>query len=275
MKNNYIKRFARFFIGITCCAVGILFTLQANIGFSPWDVLHMGISGTTGISYGTANIGVGISILLLAVILGEKLGLGTVLNILCVGKIVDFLLRLNILPNNANENVIIGLVMMTLGLSITAFGCVLYLGAELGGGPRDSMMVGLKKKFPKVPVGAFKGILEGSALVGGYILGGKVGVGTLYAVVASGFIVQTIFGVCKFQVDKLEQESIIETFKNFVGKGQGFTTEIFEEAPAPVQGNEQTAAESQTIEAPMQNTGTEPQPEPAEDTAPQKEEQTV
>lgn len=244
MKNNYIKRFARFFIGITLCAVGILFTLRANIGFSPWDVLHMGIVGTTSISYGTANIGIGLLILLLAVILGEKLGLGTILNILCVGKIVDALIAINVLPNNTGENIIIGILMMTIGLTVTALGCVLYLGAELGGGPRDSMMVGLKKKFPKVPVGAFKGILEGSALVGGYILGGKVGIGTLYAVVASGFIVQTVFGVCKFQVDKLVQESVIDTIKDLLNKNKAYTAEIFEEQPESVKESTENPVET-------------------------------
>ena len=78
--RNFLFRFINLIWGLFLFAVGIVLTMKANIGFAPWDVLHSGLSERTGISFGTISILIGLLICVLVVLLGEKLGLGTVLN---------------------------------------------------------------------------------------------------------------------------------------------------------------------------------------------------
>lgn len=230
MKKSYGKRFGRYFLGVVFRALGTLLTLRASIGFSPWDVLHMGIADTVGMRYGTANSGVGFLLLFAALFMGEKIGAATLLNTICTGKVVDLFLFLDFLPANTGGNIVLGFAMMTVGLFSIAVGSFLYLGAELGSGPRDSLMVGLKRRFPTVPVGLLKGTLDGSALLIGCLLGGQFGFGTVYAVVATGIITQLVFSLCKFEVHKLQPESVVETLKNIFAPSPAFPPAAQEDA---------------------------------------------
>lgn len=231
--GRYGARFFRLMAGLSVCALSIVITINANIGVSPWEVLQLGMSETMGITYGNANIIVGLVILAADILMKEKVGVGTFINILYVGKAADFLIAADIVPHNPSGNIVFGLGMMTVGLALLAVGCFLYVGAALGAGPRDSMMVGLKKRFNKVPVGVLRGFLEGAAVLGGWMLGGKVGVGTIYSIVGTGFAIQTVFGICKFKVDEVSQESIPDTMAYILRALSGKTDKKEEEQHTP------------------------------------------
>ena len=69
----------------------------------------------------------------------------------------------------------LGLAMLLIGQIIICIGSYFYIGASLGCGPRDALMVALGKRLPSVPIGAIRGLLEGTVLIIGWLLGAKVG----------------------------------------------------------------------------------------------------
>jgi uncharacterized membrane protein YczE len=166
-------RLPRLLLGIPVLGLGIALTLQARLGVSPYDVLHQGVAEHTGLSFGTVVIGVGIVILLLWIPLRQRPGIGTVLNTLTVGLVID--LALLVLPEP--EQLAARIPLLLVGVVVAALGMGLYIGAGLGPGPRDGLMTGIAAKG--FPLWAVRTVLEVTALVSGWLLGGNVGVGTV------------------------------------------------------------------------------------------------
>ena len=146
----FLQRMPRLILGLFLYALGIYVTIRANIGYAPWDVFHTGISKASVMTLGLSSIVVGVVIGLLAVLLGEKIGLGTVANMVVVGLFIDVLIQWNPIP--INQNFWLGIPMMILGLYIIAFATYFYIGTGFGAGPRDSLMVALTRKTG-LPVG--------------------------------------------------------------------------------------------------------------------------
>jgi uncharacterized membrane protein YczE len=166
-------RLPRLLAGIVALAAGVALMLQARLGVSAYDVLHQGLSKVTGLSFGTVVVALGLVILVVWVPIGQRFGLGTIVNTLTVGFIVDVFTGVIPAPGAlaARWPMLLG------GIVITAFGMGLYIGAGLGPGPRDGLMTGLAAKG--YPLWAVRTALELSALVSGWALGGNVGVGTV------------------------------------------------------------------------------------------------
>lgn len=212
MKQFYI-RLLRLLWGLFLYAIGIVVTLNAQIGYAPWEVLHVGIAKTTGISIGTASILAGIIIGIIAVLLGEKLGLGTILNMILIGVFLDLILKLHIIP--MANNFIYGIIMLVMGLFIIALASYFYIGAAFGAGPRDSLMVALTRKT-RLPVGVCRGTIELLAVFAGWRLGGMFGIGTIMSAFAIGFCVQITFKLLKFDTTEIEHETLGLTYKIFL-----------------------------------------------------------
>lgn len=211
--ENYIKRTAKVMFGLILYSIGLLFSINANIGLAPWDAFGIGVSNLTGISYGNVSILTGIVILFSVVLLKEKIGIGTVLNTVLIGVFVDILLSLNILPKMTNF--FAGLLVMFIGQIIISFASFFYISPGMGCGPRDTLMVALGKRFPNIPIGAIRGLIEGTVLIIGFLLGAKVGIGTVIAVFGISFIMQTTFKHLKFDIKGVVHESLFDSFKNF------------------------------------------------------------
>jgi uncharacterized membrane protein YczE len=167
------RRLPQLLVGIPVLGVGIAMTLQARLGVSPYDVLHQGIAKQTGLSFGTVVIAVGLVILVLWIPLRQRPGIGTVVNTLTVGLVID--LALLVLPEP--DLMAARIAMLLAGIFVTALGMGLYIGAGLGPGPRDGLMTGIAAKG--FPLWAVRTVLEATALVAGWLLGGNVGVGTV------------------------------------------------------------------------------------------------
>lgn len=148
--------------------------VRADLGLSPWQVLHQGIAGRTGLAMGTVVIITGILVMLGWIPLRERLGLGTVLNVLIIGNTLN--LTLLALPDSLSPVGLRWLAMLG-GITLIGFGSGLYIGAGMGPGPRDGLMTGLARRG--LNIGVVRATLEISVLVVGWILGGTVGVGTL------------------------------------------------------------------------------------------------
>jgi len=201
--------------GLFLYSLGIVFTINAHIGYAPWDVFHIGLANTVGLSIGTVLILIGIIIGLISVLLGEKIGIGTILNMIFIGLFLDIILKLDVIP--VADNLLLGIIMLFIGLFIIAFATYFYIGSALGAGPRDSLMVAVTR-ITKLPIGICRGIIEFFVVALGWMLGGMVGIGTVLAAFGIGFCVQITFGLLKFDATKVKHESIADTYRKLFNK---------------------------------------------------------
>lgn len=210
----FIFRLLRLISGLFLYSLGIVTTMNAHIGYAPWDAFHVGIARTAGISIGIASIVVGIVIGVIALLLGEKLGLGTLLNMVLIGVFLDILFKIRLIP--VADNPLLGILMMLLGLYIIAFASYFYISSAFGAGPRDSLMIALTRKT-KLPVGLCRGTIELLAALVGWSLGGKLGIGTVLSAFSIGFCVQTTFKLLKFDATQVKHETLDKTFRLLKG----------------------------------------------------------
>jgi uncharacterized membrane protein YczE len=202
-------RVAQLIWGLFLYAVGIVLTVHANLGAAPWDVFHLGLSRITGITLGMTSIAVGIVIVAVSVLMKEHVGFGTLSNMILIGAFIDVLRFGGIIPEA--HTFLPGLVMMIAGLFVIAVASFFYMGAGYGAGPRDTLMVVLARRTGR-SVGLCRAIIEGTALVCGWLLGGHAGIGTVISAFGIGFAVQIVFTLLKFDVRAVRQETFAETF---------------------------------------------------------------
>jgi len=196
--------------------------MNAHIGYAPWEVFHVGLAKTTGISIGTASIIMGVIIGIIAVLLGEKLGIGTILDIVLIGVFLDIILKLHVIP--LANNLVFGIIMLIIGLFIIALGSYFYIKSGFGAGPRDSLMVALARKTI-LPIGICRGIIELLAVIVGWRLGGMVGIGTVISAFVIGFCVQITFKLLKFDVTEVKNETLDCTYKMLFSNKKGHLDE--------------------------------------------------
>lgn len=208
--KSFLKRMPRLSLGLFLYALGIYVTIRANIGYAPWDVFHTGLSKATGMTLGMSSIITGVVIGIFAVLLSEKIGLGTLANMVVVGVFIDVLMTWNPIP--VNQNFWFGIPMMIVGLYIIAFATYFYIGTGFGAGPRDSLMVALTRKT-KLPVGLCRGTIEVITLLTGWYLGGPVGLGTVLSAFGSGICVQTTFKLMRFDITSVKHETLADTWR--------------------------------------------------------------
>ena len=210
----YLKKFIRLIFGLYIYALGLVLCIYANIGLAPWDAFAIGISKVTGISYGNVSILIGITIVIaLFFLLKEKIGFGTILNAILIGFFSDLIIDSKIIPYM--QNFFTGVLMLVTGQILACIASYLYIGVGLGAGPRDSLMIGLGKKFSNIPIGIVRGSIEATVLFIGWILGAKVGLGTVIYVFSIGFLLQTTFKLLKFDVKSVAHESVFDTINIF------------------------------------------------------------
>jgi len=207
MKN----RLFNLILGLFICSIGITMTIQANIGYAPWDVFHAGLANLISTTIGLASILAGLCIVLIVYFFGEKLGLGTLLNMILIGLFIDVIMRFNLIPK-AN-NMFVGIIMLVIGLFTLSIGSYFYIGSGFGAGPRDNLMVLLKRKTG-LSVGISRVIVELLATLIGWQLGGQLGIGTVIAAFSIGFCIQVTFKFLNFDTTRVRHETLKETFSS-------------------------------------------------------------
>ena len=172
--------------GTSLIGVGISLNYLANLGLGPWGVFHDGLSKTIGITYGRTIIVTGVAVMLLWIPLKQKPGLGTLIDIFLVGLVADTI----ILHFEFSENIFLSLILILLGIISIGTGTAIYVGADLGVGPRDGIMVGLETLGIKI--GTARNLIELIAFLTGWLLGGLVGYVTILFVIGIGPVVQFV-----------------------------------------------------------------------------------
>ena len=182
---SVLGRVAQLVGGLIVAAVGICMTIRAGLGVASWEVLHIALAERLATGVGTASMLVGALLVLLVGVLGVRPGLGTLLNVLVIGVALNLLLASPLLATLPARGLGERLLVLLAGIAVFAVGCASYVGAHLGPGPRDGLMLALHLRFP-IGVGTARVLSEGTGLGLGWLLGGPVGLGTVLFVVAAG-----------------------------------------------------------------------------------------
>lgn len=187
------RRFTQLVVGLVLFGGGLALMVRSTLGLGPWDVLHQGISERTGVPMGTVGIAVGVLVMLGWIPLRQRPGIGTVLNTILVGLVIDA----TMLVVDDIEGLAARWTALLVGLVVAAAGTALYMGAGLGTGPRDGLMTGWSERTG-VSLRAVRTTMEVSALSGGWLLGGQVGPGTVLFAFAIGPLLQ--YGLGRFTI---------------------------------------------------------------------------
>ena len=179
-----VRRYIQAVTGITMIGIGVAFNYMANLGLGPWGVLHDGISKTINITYGQAGIMTSLISLLLWIPLKQKPGIATIFDAFWIGLTADFVI--NIIPDA--PSLVIQIIYLITGITLIGLGTAIYVGGDLGAGPRDGIMVGLEKLGLKI--GTARTLLEFVAFSIGFLLGGKIGIASIIIVLSIGRVLQ-------------------------------------------------------------------------------------
>ncbi len=207
-RKKVIGEWFRIVAGLLVFAFGVHLTIYANIGLAPWDCLGMGIAKHTVLNYGLSMTVMAVVILLIDLLLGERIGFGTIIDALLTGNFVQLFNSLNPFPEN--HSLWRGVALMLVGFVFMAVGMWIYMKAAQCCGPRDSLLVGLGKRMPKVPIGAVQILMWAVVLLFGWLLGGPVGIGTLIGTVGAGVVMQIVYSWIGFEPRDVKHKSIME-----------------------------------------------------------------
>ncbi len=172
-------------MGLVTFGLGIGLMAEAGLGLGPWEVFHQGIARLSGLQLGTVSILVGIPVLAAWYPLGERPGVGTIINIALIGTSTN--VAMTLIP--AADGLPAQLAMMVAGVVTIAIGSGLYLAADLGPGPRDGLMTGLHMRFGW-SIRRARTAIELTVLAAGFLGGGTVGLGTVVFALGIGPLVQ-------------------------------------------------------------------------------------
>jgi uncharacterized membrane protein YczE len=179
------RRLSQLYAGLVLYGVSLALMVRGDLGLAPWDVLHSGFIRHVPITLGQAVVLFSFLVLLLWIPLRETPGLGTISNAVVVGLAADATLVLLDPPEAWPWR--IGL--MVAGVVLNGLATAMYIGAQLGRGPRDGLMTGLARRTG----GSLRLIrtgLEVTVVVVGLLLGGALGIGTVLYAVAIGPLTQ-------------------------------------------------------------------------------------
>ena len=191
MTKLYAEKLGRCITGLAFFGLGITLFIQANLGLAPWDVFHKGLSEKLDVSIGLVIVGVGLLLLLLWIPLRQKPGVGTVLNALEIGFVVNLTKPLIGEP----DQLVMRTFMVIAGVLVIALGSALYIGAGLGSGPRDGLMLGLSQRSiggRRISIRVARTTIELTVMIAGLFLGGSIGIGTLIFMFGIGPLVQLV-----------------------------------------------------------------------------------
>lgn len=197
---------AQLVAGLWLFAAGVVLGLRSGLGVSPWDVLHDGIGDVTPLSFGTATIAVGVLLVVATRMSGVRPGPGTIANMVAIGLFADAMLATGIAADLGTRWLPLRLAAVVAGVGLVALGSALYLGAGLGAGPRDSLMLAVAARTGR-RVGLVRTLIEASALAIGWTLGGSAGIGTVLFAFGIGPAVELALRLLRVEVSEQPEPS--------------------------------------------------------------------
>lgn len=202
-----LKKIPGLLFAFLLIAYGILQMKDANIGMHAWATLNLGLMNITNLNFGQLSQLIGLIIILFSLSLKIYPGMATILNMFFIGFFIDIL---DTYPVTVQSNSLsIQIFVFIMGMIVFNYGIYHYLKYQLGAGPRDGLMVGLVK-ITKISVTYIRPAIEITVLLIGYLLGGKVGIGTILASLTGGYILHVIFELHQFNPKEINQKKLTD-----------------------------------------------------------------
>ncbi len=211
--KQLILSYVRLFGGLFLYGLGIVININAGLGMAPWEVFHQGLGHVIGITMGQASIAMGVLIVVFNFAFREKVGMGTIFNMIFIGLILDFLMLNHLVPTF--ENIIIRFLSLFVGMFTIAFATYLYISAKLGAGPRDGLMIVLHKKTGK-SVRFCRNAIEVTVTVLGFFMGGTVGIATVIISVGIGYVTQFVLKILKLDVKEVQHRYVDDSIRRLL-----------------------------------------------------------
>ena len=202
--KNFPRDFIVIQIGFALFGLSIATMIRSNFGTSPWALLEVALSKQTGITPGRMSIIVGFAVLSLALAMGEKVGWGTLTNILFIGLWEDMFLRR--IPSVEN-NLVLQVLMLLSAVFMMGIASAIYIGVNAGAGPRDSLMLAVHRKS-RWSIRFGRAVIEILVVTVGFFLGGPLGFGTILFALLIGPSVQWAFKLFKVRPHKPEAKVV-------------------------------------------------------------------
>jgi uncharacterized membrane protein YczE len=190
-----LSKYLLFMMSLFVISFGIMLTVEARLGVDAWSVLHQGLAIVFPITFGQAAQVVGGAMIGLGLLLKKRPTIGTLLNMYFVGLFCDVIADIGLIPP-IYENTWLAILYFAAGTILSAFGCACYISVGIGAGPRDTCMLALSE-LTHIRVGIVRAVMEVSALIIGWYLGGNAGPGTLAGALTFGFIMEAGFKIIK------------------------------------------------------------------------------
>lgn len=203
-----MKRFIKMTLGQVLYSLAITITIQANIGFCPWDVFHSGIANLFGVTIGNAITIISVVLFVVALFKKWPIGIGTIMNVFVCGTLVDVFR--GIIP--AVHGWIPGIAMFVLGIIVLAFATYCYIEPAYGTSVRDSLFVFISKKL-NIATAKARIVLEVSLVVLGLLMGGSAGLGSVLSCIITGPCMQIMFKLLKFELVKVRHENLVDSWR--------------------------------------------------------------
>ena len=185
------RRVTQLFAGLVLYGISMAFMVESSLGLNPWDVFHQGVSKATGISFGWVVLLTGIPVLLLWIPLRQRPGFGTIANLVVIGFVADGALAV-LAPG---ESMAMRVTYLVVGIALNGVATGMYIGARFGPGPRDGLMTGIARRWPRLSIRLVRTGIEVLVLGVGFLLGGTVGFGTVAYALGIGPLVQLFMPV--------------------------------------------------------------------------------
>ncbi|NWF63027.1 MAG: hypothetical protein HXY38_01870 [Chloroflexi bacterium] len=201
--NTFLRDFIRIQLGFVLFGLAISLMIRGNIGTSAWVVLEAALAYKFGITVGTMTVIMGFLVLFSAIAMREKLGWGTLANILSIGPWAD--LWNSFMPSVA-DNLPLQIGMLLAAILFMGLGSAIYIGVDAGAGPRDSLMLAIKRTTG-VSIRVSRALIEVTVVTVGFLLGGPAGLGTLVYALLIGPSVQWGFKIFNVQPHKANEEA--------------------------------------------------------------------
>jgi uncharacterized membrane protein YczE len=199
--------FLRIQIGFCIFGLAITMMIRGNIGTSAWAVLEVALSKILHVSVGTMTVVDGFIVLIGALLMREQIGWGTLANILTIGPWEDFWLAR--IPS-VTDNLPLQIAMLLVAIALMGLASAIYIGVDAGAGPRDSMMLAIKRTTG-LSIRVARGIIEVTVVAVGWLLGGPAGIGTLVFALLVGPSVQLGFKLLHVEPHKpVEVQAVVE-----------------------------------------------------------------
>lgn len=202
--NTFPRDFLRIQIGFLLFGLAITLMIRGNIGTSAWVVLEAALAYKLGITVGTMTVIMGFVVLISAVAMRERMGWGTLANILSIGPWVDMW---NSFMPSVTDNLPLQIAMLLIAIVFMGLGSAIYIGVDAGAGPRDSMMLAIKRTTG-VSIRVSRAIIEVTVVTIGFLLGGPAGLGTLAYALLIGPSVQWGFKI--FNVQPHKEDEVVQ-----------------------------------------------------------------